>query len=90
MSEVPACEKWISLHVMPKAKENLFRFARTWTPPKHVSGKSRHSLKQRDEKQCSLHELDRITFEPVKMGGRACIRGKRVTVSLIVNLSVTA
>lgn len=25
--------------------------------------------------------------EPGKMGGRACIRGKRVTVSLIVNLS---
>ena len=43
--------------------------------------------KQRDEIQCSLHELDRITFEPGKMGGRACIRGKRITVSLIVNLS---
>ena len=42
---------------------------------------------QRVEKQYSLRELDRITFEPGKMGGRACIRGKRVTVSLIVNLS---
>jgi uncharacterized protein (DUF433 family) len=30
--------------------------------------------------------LDRITFDPNVMGGRACIRGMRVTVSLIVNL----
>ncbi len=39
------------------------------------------------KKQYSPKELDRITFAPEKMGGRACIRGKRVTVSLIVNLS---
>ncbi len=30
--------------------------------------------------------LDRITFDPNVMGGRACIRGTRVTVSLVVNL----
>lgn len=30
--------------------------------------------------------LDRIVFDPDVMGGRACIRGMRVTVSLIVNL----
>ena len=30
--------------------------------------------------------FDRITFEPNVMGGRACIRGLRVTVSLILNL----
>jgi uncharacterized protein (DUF433 family) len=30
--------------------------------------------------------LDRITFNPRVMGGRACIRGMRLTVSLIVNL----
>ena len=42
---------------------------------------------RRDKKQYSLQEFDRITFEPGKMGGRACIRGKRVTVSLVVNLS---
>jgi len=30
--------------------------------------------------------LDRITFDPQVMGGRACIRGTRVTVSLILNL----
>lgn len=31
-------------------------------------------------------EFSRITFEPGKMGGRACIRGMRVTVGLIVSL----
>ena len=30
--------------------------------------------------------LDRITFDPHVMGGRACIRGMRVTVALLVNL----
>ncbi len=31
-------------------------------------------------------ELDRITFDPAVMGGRASIRGMRVTVGLIVGL----
>ena len=31
-------------------------------------------------------ELNRISFDPNIMGGRACIRGMRVTVSLVVNL----
>ena len=30
--------------------------------------------------------FDRITFDPNIMNGRACIRGMRITVSLIVNL----
>jgi uncharacterized protein (DUF433 family) len=30
--------------------------------------------------------FDRITFDPAVMGGRACIRGMRMTVSLLVNL----
>ena len=30
--------------------------------------------------------FDRITFDPNVMGGRACIRGMRIAVSLIVNL----
>ncbi len=30
--------------------------------------------------------FDRITFDPMVMGGRACIRGMRMTVSLLVNL----
>jgi uncharacterized protein (DUF433 family) len=29
-------------------------------------------------------EFDRITFDPMIMGGRACIRGMRVPVSVIV------
>lgn len=31
-------------------------------------------------------ELDRITFDATIMGGRACIRGMRVTVGTIVGL----
>jgi uncharacterized protein (DUF433 family) len=31
-------------------------------------------------------DFDRITFDQNVMGGKACIRGLRVTVSLIVNL----
>ena len=30
--------------------------------------------------------LDRITFNPLVMGGQACIRGMRIPVSLVVNL----
>ena len=30
--------------------------------------------------------VNRITFNPHIMGGRACIRGMRITVSLVVNL----
>ena len=30
--------------------------------------------------------FDRITFDPRIMAGQACIRGMRITVSLIVNL----
>jgi uncharacterized protein (DUF433 family) len=30
--------------------------------------------------------FDRITFDPHMMGGRACLRGMRITVSLVVNL----
>jgi uncharacterized protein (DUF433 family) len=30
--------------------------------------------------------FDRITFDPHIMGGRACIRGMRITVALVVNL----
>lgn len=31
-------------------------------------------------------KYDRITFNPQVMGGRACIRGMRIPVSLVVNL----
>jgi len=30
--------------------------------------------------------FDRITFEPGKMGGRACIRGLRITAATVVSL----
>lgn len=33
-----------------------------------------------------LKELDRITFNPQIMAGKACIRGMRVPASLILNL----
>ena len=32
----------------------------------------------------SERRFDRITFDPQIMGGRACIRGMRITVSVIV------
>ena len=33
-----------------------------------------------------MNQFNRITFDPNMMGGRACIRGMRVTVSLVLNL----
>ena len=33
-----------------------------------------------------MRGFDRITFDPHIMGGRACIRGMRVSVSLVLNL----
>ena len=30
--------------------------------------------------------FDRITFDPAVMGGKACIRGMRITVNLVLNL----
>jgi uncharacterized protein (DUF433 family) len=40
-------------------------------------------------KESEMLALDRITFDPQVMGGRACIRGMRITVSLILNLVAT-
>jgi len=36
--------------------------------------------------EASMVEFERITFSQDVMGGRACIRGMRITVSLLVNL----
>jgi uncharacterized protein (DUF433 family) len=33
-----------------------------------------------------MKTLERITFDPHVMGGRACVRGLRVTVSTVVGL----
>ncbi|MCP4679511.1 MAG: DUF433 domain-containing protein [Deltaproteobacteria bacterium] len=34
----------------------------------------------------TIHKLDRITFDPAIMGGRACLRGLRIPVSLVLKL----
>ncbi len=36
-----------------------------------------------------MKQLQRITFDPKVMGGKPCIRGKRVTVGTIVGLIAT-
>ena len=36
-----------------------------------------------------MKQLQRITFDPLIMGGKPCIRGKRVTVGTIVGLIAT-
>ncbi len=41
------------------------------------------SIKQEGD---GMLEFDRITFNPAVMGGRACIRGMRITVALVLNL----
>ncbi|MEM8526875.1 MAG: DUF433 domain-containing protein [Bacteroidota bacterium] len=33
-----------------------------------------------------MKTLDRITFDPLVMGGKACIRGMRVTASMLIGL----
>lgn len=33
-----------------------------------------------------MEQFDRITFNPLVMGGRACIRDMLITVSLLINL----
>ena len=34
----------------------------------------------------TAHGLERITFDPAVMGGRACLRGLRIPVSLVLKL----
>ena len=34
----------------------------------------------------AMKALDRITFDPNVMGGKACVRGMRVTVGIVVGL----
>jgi uncharacterized protein (DUF433 family) len=40
-------------------------------------------------KEVKMKQLQRITFDPLVMGGKPCIRGKRVTVGTIVGLIAT-
>jgi uncharacterized protein (DUF433 family) len=46
----------------------------------------RDLLQRYDQEERDMVGFDRISFDPTLMGGRACIRGMRVTVSLVVNL----
>ncbi len=43
-----------------------------------------YSAPQEDKKAKAMSPFDRITFDPQIMGGRACIRGMRIPVSVIV------
>jgi uncharacterized protein (DUF433 family) len=36
------------------------------------------------DKEVSMGQLDRITQQPEMMGGKACVRGMRITVGMIV------
>jgi uncharacterized protein (DUF433 family) len=36
------------------------------------------------DKEFSMEQLDRITQQPEMMGGKACVRGMRITVGMIV------
>lgn len=33
-----------------------------------------------------MNQFNRITFDNIIMGGRACIRGLRITIALVLNL----
>lgn len=43
-----------------------------------------HSMETRLGKEMVMLQLDRITQQPDVMGGKACIRGMRVTVGMVV------
>lgn len=43
-----------------------------------------NSIEINNDKVLNMRQLDRITQQPEMMGGKACIRGMRVTVGMIV------
>jgi uncharacterized protein (DUF433 family) len=51
----------------------------------HKEPLPRRVIMQYIEVMTTLEEFDRITFDPAVMGGKACIRGMRVTVSAIID-----
>lgn len=61
-------------------------------PARHTSGTELPVLRNgmiaimamRGDKERSMGQLDRITQRPDVMGGKACIRGMRVTVGMVV------
>ena len=60
--------------------ELLAEVRRRLVPGSHPPDKTVRSL----EKEDVVEQLDRITQDPQVMGGKACIRGMRVTVGMIV------
>jgi uncharacterized protein (DUF433 family) len=40
----------------------------------------------RNPEPLAMASIDRITCDPRVMGGKACVRGMRITVSLVINL----
>ncbi len=51
-----------------------------------VPHRNRPALVDSGLEVASVNTFDRITFAQNIMGGRACVRGMRITVSLLVNL----
>jgi uncharacterized protein (DUF433 family) len=47
---------------------------------------ARAVLECKKQKTATMPKLDRITADPAILGGKACIRGMRIAVSLVVNL----
>ena len=47
---------------------------------------ARAVLECRKQEAATVPKLDRITADPAILGGKACIRGMRIAVSLVVNL----
>jgi uncharacterized protein (DUF433 family) len=65
---------------------------RSWAAPgsqekKNRSEKSHVQVRwEHHEEKSTMKHLTRITLDPAIMGGRACIRGMRMTVATIVGL----
>jgi uncharacterized protein (DUF433 family) len=70
-------DKYVILYVRICADEPFSMIDRTYLLLQQIDG-------QKNLMEVSLM-FDRITFDPKIMGGRACIRGMRIPVSVIVN-----
>jgi uncharacterized protein (DUF433 family) len=53
-------------------------------PPSRARGDNRLPSVMRRQQERAMRDFDRITQQPEVMGGKACIRGMRVTVGMIV------
>ena len=62
---------------------------REWPPAASASpGEHRdwRKIAAPDQRRISVTSTNRITFDPAVMGGKACIRGLRVTVGAVLEL----